>query len=239
MRVIRHARHADRVMRVEGALAVGGTCGGVLLWAQAPHLDGHGFALAAFLSLGGIQAGLRALCSYNRWARGAAGEDAVCQALRGLPGGYVAVTNFAAPGGRAGDLDLLVLGPMGVVVLEIKSYTGRCACRGDAWFAAGPDGTLRASRGSVSRQVKRARKAVAHYLVDCDVSLPVHAAAVFRPGVSLDLVQPTVPVVTQDGLAAYILGLPPAPRPLPLSGLEPLFSPAVRGTPRVTCCAAE
>lgn len=219
-------------MRAEGTLAVCGTVGGVLLWAQAPHLGtfwgGYGFALAAFLSLGGIQAGIRALCDFNRWARGAAGEDAVLNTLRGLPNGYAVVANFVVPGTRAGDADLLVLGPMGVLVLEVKACTGRLACRGDIWFAVGPGGERRAARGSVSRQVKRARKLVAHYLVDADLCLPVHAAAVFRPGVSLELAGPTVLVLTQDALLAHIRALPPAPSPVSLPALEQLFAPAAR-----------
>ena len=212
-------------MRIEGTLAVSGVGGGVLLWSQAAHLDGYGFALSAFLSLGGIQAGVRALRNYNRYQRGAEGEDAALHALRGLPDGYVAVTNFVAPGTRQGDTDLLILGPAGILVVEVKAYTGHYACHGDAWSAVHADGTRQPLRSSVSRQLKRSRKAVSHYLVDCDVSAPVHAVAVFRPGVRLDLSHPTVPVLRQDELREHVLALPPAPRSLLASDLEPLFSP--------------
>ncbi len=227
MKVIRHARHADNVMRIEGTLAVSGVGGGVLLWSQATHLDGYGFAVAAFLSLGGIQAGVRALRNYNRYQRGAEGEEGVLQTLRGLPDGYLAVTNFVVPGTRQGDTDLLIFGPAGVLVVEIKAYTGHYACHGDSWFAVHTDGTRQPLRSSVSRQLKRSRKSISHYLVDCDVSAPVHAVAVFRPGVRLELSHPTVPVLTQDGLRDYILQLPPAPRPLIAADLEPLFAPAL------------
>ena len=213
-------------MRIEGTLAVAGVVGGVLLWSQAAHLVGYGFGAAAFLSLGGIQSGVRALRAYNRYSRGTEGEDAVLHALRGLPDAYTVVANFVAPGTRQGDLDLIVLGPAGVLVIEVKSYTGRYACHGDTWFALHADGTRQPLRGSVSRQLKRGRKAIAHYLVDCDVSAPVHAVAVFRPGVQLELTHPTVPIVTQDALCEHILGLPSAPRPVPQSELEALFAPA-------------
>ena len=134
MKVIRHARHADKVMRIEGSLAVGGVGGGMLLWNQAAHLGGYAFAAAAFLSLGGVQAGIRALRNYNRYFRGTEGEDAVLQTLRGLPDTYTAIANFVAPGTHQGDMDLLVLGPAGILVIEVKSYTGRYACHGDSWF---------------------------------------------------------------------------------------------------------
>ena len=231
MKVIRHTRHADRVMRIEGTLAVAGVGGGVLLWSQAAHLGGYGFGAAAFLSLGGIQSGVRALRAYNRYSRGTEGEDAVLHALRGLPGDYTAVANFVAPGTRQGDLDLIVLGPAGILVVEVKSYQGRYACHGDAWFAVHTDGSRQPLRGSVSRQLKRGRKAVAHYLVDCDVSVPVHAVAVFRAGVRLELVHPTVPVVMQDALCAHVLGLPAAPRAVSLQEVEGVFASAGRMEP--------
>lgn len=212
-------------MRIEGTLAVAGVVGGVLLWLLAAHLGGYGFAGAAFLSLGGIQSGIRSLRAYNRLARGTEGEDAVLQTLRGLPDAYTAIASFVAPGTRQGDVDLLILGPAGVLVVEIKSYTGRYGCHGDAWFALRADGTRQPLRGSVSRQLKRGRKAVAHYLVDCDVSLPVQAVAVFRPGVQLELRHPTVAIISQDALCEHIVSLPPAPRPVLLSEVEPLFAP--------------
>ncbi len=145
--------------------------------------------------------------------------------LRGLPEAYTAVANFVPPGTRQGDMDLLVLGPAGVLVLEVKSYTGRFACSGDGWFSVGPDGTRRPLRGSVSRQLKRAGKSVAHYLVDCDVQAPIHTAAVFRAGAELELHRPTVAVVREDALRDYVLGLPPAPRPLIAAEMEPAFAP--------------
>ena len=180
MKIVRHPRHADKIMRIEGTLAVGGVGGGTLLWIQAAHFGGYAFAAAAFLSLGGVQAGVRALRNYNRWHRGTEGEDAVLQTLRGLPDAYTVVANFVPPGTRQGDLDLLVLGPAGVLVVEVKSYTGRYACHGDAWFSVRAGGVRRPLKSSVSRQLKRAGKSVAHYLADCDVQVPLHTAAVFR-----------------------------------------------------------
>ena len=225
MKVIRHPRHADHIMRIEGTLAVGGVGGGLLLWTQAAHFGGYEFAAAAFLSLGGVQAGVRALRNFNRWHRGAEGEDSVLHTLRGLPDTYTAIVNFVLPGTRQGDIDLVVLGPTGVLVLEVKSYTGRFTCSGDQWFSVGSDGASRPLRGSVSRQLKRAGKSVAHYLVDCDVQAPIHTAAVFRAGAELDLHRPTVPIVREDALRDHILGLPPVPSPCAAADLAPLFTP--------------
>lgn len=226
MKLIRHQRYADQVMRIEGTLAVAGVGGGLLLWAAAGDFVGYGPAAAAFLSLGGIQSGVRALRTYNRYQRGVVGEAAALSTLRALPDSYTVVSNFVVPGARQGDTDLLVLGPAGILVIEVKSYTGCVGCHGDSWFVADPDGSRRPLRSSVSRQLKRNRKAVSHFLVDCDLSVPVQAVAVFRPGIRLELSHPTVPVLTQDRLLDYIQSLPPAPSPLLASELEPLFAPA-------------
>ena len=226
MKLMRHARYADRVMRVEGTLAVAGIGSGVLLWSQAWYFGGYGFAAAAFLGLAGVKAGVRALSNYNRWRRGTEGEEAALAALRPLPDSCTCVANFVVPGTRQGDTDVLVLGPFGVLVVEVKAYAGHYGCHGDAWHCVRPDGTRQPLRGSVSRQVKRGRKDVQHYLVDCDVSAPVHAVAVFPPATPLDILHPTVPIVRTDQLADYITHLPPAARPaVSAADLEPLFAP--------------
>ncbi len=227
MKIVRHPRHADKILRIEGALAVGGVGGGTLLWTQAAHFGGYGFAAAAFLSLGGVQAGVRALRNFNRWHRGAEGEEAVLHTLRGLPDGYTAVANFVPPGTHQGDMDLLLLGPAGILVIEVKSYTGRYACHGDSWFSIPASGSRQPLRGSVSRQLKRAGKAVSHYLVDCDAHVPVHTVAVFRAGAELEMTRPTVSIVFERSLCDYILSLPPLPQPLAATDLTPLFAPAL------------
>ncbi len=214
-------------MRVEGTLAVGGVGGGLLLWTEAAHFGGYGFAAAAFLSLGGVQAGIRALRNFNRWHRGVEGEDAVLHTLRALPDCYTAVANFVPPGTHQGDLDLLLLGPAGILVIEVKSYTGRYACHGDAWFTVHDGGSRSPLRGGVSRQLKRAAKSARHYLVDCDVSVPVQAVAVFRAGADLHLTRPTVPTVFEQNVCQHILSLPPAPQPVAATDLELLFAPAL------------
>jgi hypothetical protein len=210
-------------MRVEGSLAVAGVGGGLLLWSQAWHFGGYGFAGAAFLGLLGVNAGVRALQNHNRWRRGAEGETAALTALRSLPDDYLCITNFVVPGTRQGDTDLLVLGPCGIVAVEVKTYTGHYGCQGDAWFRVLADGTRPPLRSSISRQVKRGRKAIQHYLVDCDLAIPVHAVAAFSPVTVLDLAHPTVTIVRTNELADYIVNLPAAPPSVNIAQIESLF----------------
>lgn len=225
--MLRHARHADRVMRVEGILAVAGVGSGMLLWSQAWHFGGYGFAAAAFLGLLGVNAGIRALRNHNRWRRGVVGEETVLAALRPLPDTYTCITNFVVPGTRQGDTDAIILGPYGLLAVEVKAYTGRYGCLGDAWYMIRHDGTHQPLRSSVSRQLKRARKAIQHYLVDCDLPLPVHTVAVFPPATHLDLTHATIPVIRTDALIEYILSLPPVRPALASTLVEPIFAPQV------------
>jgi hypothetical protein len=228
MKLIRHTRYADRIMRIEGALAVSGVGGGILLWAEASHFGGYCFGAAAFLGLGGINIGVKSLRNYNRYLRGIEGEDSVLNSVQELPDEYACISNFVVPGTRQGDADLLIIGPFGVLVVEVKSYTGHYACHGDTWFRISTRGERLPMRASVSRQLKRNQKAVQHYLIDCDTSAPVHCVAIFNPGVHLDIAHPTVPIIQRPELIGYILGLPTANAPIRTGDLEGLFSPTYR-----------
>lgn len=211
-------------MKIEGTLAVAGVGGGMLLWAESAHFGGYAFAGAAFLGLSGINSGVKAMRNYNRYLRGLEGEDAALAALQSLPDIYTSVTNFVVPGTKHGDSDLLIVGPFGVLVIEVKTYIGHYACHGDSWFRV-HDGAKQPLRTSVSRQLKRNIKAVQHYLVDCEVAAPVHGAIVFRGTTQLDLVHPTVPVLTHETIVKHVEGLPPARDMVDTARLLELFSP--------------
>ena len=226
MKVLRHARYADRVMRVEGALAVAGVGSGVLLWSQARYSAATASPPPRSWDW---PASRPASAPCGTTTAGGAGRRArrppwpPCGRCRSS---CTCVANFVVPGTRQGDTDVLVLGPFGVLVVEVKAYAGHYGCHGDAWHCVRPDGTRQPLRSSVSRQVKRGRKDVQHYLVDCDISAPVHAVAVVPPATPLDLVHPTVPIVRTDQLADYIAQLPAATRPAVCAAdLEPLFAP--------------
>lgn len=228
MKVIRHARYADRVMKIEGTLAVAGVAGGMMLWAESSHFGGYGWAGAAFLGLSGINSGVKAMRNYNRYLRGLEGEDAALAALQSLPDTYACITNFVVPGTRHGDSDLLVVGPFGVLVIEVKTYTGHYACHGDTWFRVHDNQTRQPLRTSVSRQLKRNIKAVQHYLVDSEIAAPVLGVVVFRSTAHLDLVHPTVPILTHETIGKHIESLSAARDTVDMARLLELFSPKAR-----------
>lgn len=67
---------------------------------------------------------------------GIAGEQDVTRLLAKLPDDYVVVNDVLLPG-RRGNIDHVVLGPCGIVVIETKRYRGSIACHQGRWFQNG------------------------------------------------------------------------------------------------------
>ena len=61
---------------------------------------------------------------------GVIGENATRQLVRHLPGNYTAVSNVRIQhDGKTSELDMVVVGPTGVFVIETKNYTGQITGR--------------------------------------------------------------------------------------------------------------
>ncbi|MDH4482710.1 MAG: nuclease-related domain-containing protein [Rhodoferax sp.] len=66
------------------------------------------------------------------WNAGADGEQRVKDAMdRQLGDEWVAVSGYKNPGG---EIDLLLVGPDGVLAIEIKFLNGEVSCEGDRWW---------------------------------------------------------------------------------------------------------
>jgi hypothetical protein len=102
---------------------------------------GSGAAAAALVTVGvGWRLRFRASAEARAWRRGAAGERRTARLLRRLErDGYVSLHDLAIPGSRA-NVDHLVIGPTGVVVVDSKQYTGRVhqSLDGRAWHNHAP-----------------------------------------------------------------------------------------------------
>lgn len=151
-----------------------------------------------------------------RWRAGARGEDALEQTLqRYLGDEYTLYRNLRLPG-RRGDLDGVLLGPPGLVLLENKAYGGEFVLFGDRWYrATGPGGRdLRAWHGSPTAQADRNRRHLAAWLARRDAALaatPLHAVVVLSSGrVRERHGAPSAPVVPLDELPDYLRRLPRA-----------------------------
>ena len=81
----------------------------------------------------------RARRVYRRLARvrrGIRGEEDVTALLRRLPDDYILV-NDVMLSGSLGNIDHVVFGPCGIVVIETKRYRGLIACERGRWFQNG------------------------------------------------------------------------------------------------------
>jgi hypothetical protein len=87
--------------------------------------------------------------------KGRLGEKLVTELLTGLPDEYYLVNDVVL---GAGNIDHVVTGPCGIVVIETKRIAGHIGCEGDQWFVNG-----RRTR-SYSRQAKAGAMAVRRFL---------------------------------------------------------------------------
>jgi hypothetical protein len=99
------------------------------------------------------------LANVDRIRKGRLGERLVTGLLQQLPDDYLLV-NDVMLGGAAGNLDHVLIGPCGVVVIETKRWAGRIKCFGDAWYVNGR------RRGSVSRQANGSAAALRRFIAE-------------------------------------------------------------------------
>jgi hypothetical protein len=160
--------------RAGAVLAVSGSIG--LLAAQlAPRLAGSVGLLAA----AGLAWVLRFRVSpeTSAWRRGAAGERRTARLLSRLEGrGWVVLHDLAVPGSAA-NIDHLVIGPGGVVVIDSKQYRGR--------LRLDPSGLLWHGRHLLTMTLRAARweadqadEALGVAEVDVGCIVAVHGASV-------------------------------------------------------------
>ena len=107
----------------------------------------------AVLAITVASAVAKAQRSLRRIAKGILGENAVTELLQGLPDDYFLINDVVLPG-HPGNIDHVVVGPCGIVVIETKNFSGAVESHGNAWFVNG-----RRFR-SISKQVNRGAIAV-------------------------------------------------------------------------------
>ena len=94
---------------------VGSACVAVATWLLAP-------VFGVVLALPLVASIVMLLKRHTRLSRGIRGEKLVCDLLRTLSDDYILVNDLTLPG-RLGNIDHVVLGPCGVVVIETKYST--------------------------------------------------------------------------------------------------------------------
>ncbi len=91
--------------------------------------------------------------------KGRLDERLVTDLLKRLPDDYWLINDVTLEGGR-GNIDHVLVGPCGVVVIETKRLAGHIRCSGDDWYVNGY------RRKSISEQVNSGAVAVRRFLVE-------------------------------------------------------------------------
>lgn len=106
-----------------------------------------------------VSAGTEVFRRLTSVRKGRLGERLVTNRLHSLSDDYWLINDVMLPRGR-GNVDHVLIGPCGVVVIETKRLAGRIRYDGDEWFVNGR------RRGSISRQVNSGATAVRYYLTE-------------------------------------------------------------------------
>lgn len=194
----------------------GGPLGAALVVGTPPRALAFGVAVLLVTPWIAFALAWRAAGRAARFGAGARGEDALERTLRRHLGDeWTLYRNLCLPGWRA-DLDGVLLGPPGLVLLENKAYRGEFVIFGDRWYQAAQSGgrDLRAWRGSPTAQAARNGQRLAEWLVRSDPSLaavPIQAVVVLSSGRIREQHHPSlVPVVALADLGRYLTALPRA-----------------------------
>lgn len=142
------------------------------------------------------------------YQRGEEGEDRTVEMLRRLlDSRWHLFRNVVLPG-RGGDLDGVLVGPSGVWLLEIKSYSRDFRNIGSTWeYRAGNQWKL--SRSSPSQQAKNNAARLAQFFSADGIQQWTHPVVVWaNPEASVNVENPMVAVWTLDQLPDILSNLP-------------------------------
>ncbi len=114
-------------------------------------LGALGLFLVVYTSSGMIGWFLRVRKKYQRWEKGATGEETVAYYLSILEPTYKIYNDLLLPDAK-GNIDHLVVGKGGIFVIETKYFTGKIYCEKDEWYRK--QGDDRVFLKSPSLQVK-------------------------------------------------------------------------------------
>lgn len=141
---------------------------------------------------------------------GEIGELRVLQALDELPSSYRVDHNLCVNAdGRSSQIDIMVTGPCGLVLLEVKYWSGHLDPRGEYWLQTLPQGEVR-THDSPEDQVRYHEMVVKQVLAHCNVNVPIHSALVLsHTSCTIDAAEVTVPLLTPQTVVAWIRSRPP------------------------------
>ncbi len=142
---------------------------------------------------------------YKSFAQGERGEETVIAELANcLDKRWTIYRNLQLPGSKA-DLDAVIVGPPGVLVIEIKAYSGSFKINGDRWHYRRA-GRWYLSNKSPLRQALANKRRLNAYLVQNNLSeIPVDTAVILgRDPDYIHFHKPIIPVRRLRDLAKIL-----------------------------------
>lgn len=166
----------------------------------------------------------RVLDKHINHFRGYRAEDDVVKALSSLSDDYIYIANHKKDNG--GDIDGLLLGPHGVLVIESKYFGRPQRCVGQEWFfeVAGKEARGR----NPCRQALWNKRTLARKINAQRLYADIHCVVVTNDDVKLDCVDPLTPVVRRGELLAHIKSLPTDSRYAPHDLLRAITCPGLK-----------
>lgn len=212
MKIVSHPSYTRRKVALALGVMGGAFAGPLALAATHPSIGPYLWLIVLAAAAASLSV---AFPIARRSLQGDLGERRALSALRVLPDDYTAITNFVVPEARRGDIDLLVIGPPGLVAIEVKAYTGVIAYLQGTWWRVRPDGRKRGlppvssqARGHLQSVTGYLGRVRAGYSPLADLFVPVHVVLVFTHAARLNIVQLDIAALQVGDLAAYISGLP-------------------------------
>ena len=169
---------------------------------KTPLLDENG-------NLGLVQR-VQGMLQYGfNWPRELESQKAIITYFeRQLEKGYTLIRNISL--GESGIMiPMLLLGPTGILVIEVSYLRGRYEARGDSWNVESGNQYKPASV-NVIQQTMRMARALQVYIERQGVKIPVPIESVLiagDPGLHIESVRPAIKVMMIDGIKAFVNGL--------------------------------
>jgi len=140
--------------------------------------------------------------------KGQLGEERVLNVMYGvLDGEWWLFRNLEMPGRRLGDLDFVLVGPLGVLNFEVKAYSGEYRNIGERWERRHGTKWV-ALRRSPTRQARRNSAELSQFLSTNQIKQWVTPTIIWaNPESTVLLDNPSTNVWTLDQLHEHLIGL--------------------------------
>jgi hypothetical protein len=144
---------------------------------------------------------------------GKEGENKVLQILEeSLDDNFTYITNYVIPNTRIGDIDGLLIGPKGIVILEIKNYAGIFRISGEDMYRKLKGDVYRLYKKNPFEQIMKQKEYLDKFLYEKGIDVKITPIVVLVYGKINAITGPTKVLITEaNQLPNYIFELPLIP----------------------------